>query len=140
MPAEPPRTVYVVRRRSWVRAEDGFLRPPSSTSGPPGVPVRVFADRRAAEAFCREQEEKACRTLAPGRVVELEVRDPWHLDAVLTWLGLNPPDVTDHYSSPRDLLAWWIRAAPAATEEQRAAIWEALGVRFYDVAETTLEG
>jgi hypothetical protein len=135
------RKVYVVRRLSWSASyEGGCFEASGYEDIQPGVPVRVFADRKAAEAFCREQEATARQLVPPGRVLGLSGgKDPKKIVASIRRLGLKPPKLGE-WLDGAELLRWWKSVAAEATPEQRAEVWDLLGVRFFDVVESPLEG
>lgn len=135
------RTVYVVRRLSWGSdSEDDICFSPTGEERV-GVPVRVFFDRDAADAFCRDREASARHAVPPGRAVGYELPEPDEFADGVRELGLTPPESEyDDYLYGDEILRWWETVAADATPEQRAGVWELLkDVRFYDVVETTLE-
>jgi hypothetical protein len=135
-------TVYLVRRLSWAsdgEVEGAFVRA-GSEDEQPGIPIRVLLTREAAEAFCREQEEKSRQLIPPGRIIEICLTDREAFIEGLRKLGLTPPELENDYLYDDTLPSWWETVAADATPEQRAGVWELLkDVRFYDVVETTLE-
>ncbi len=137
------KVVYVVRRLSWSPAyEDGCFAQAGGDSDQPGVPVRAFRDRAAAEAFCRELEAKARQLTPPGRIVGMSGgQDVKRLTDGTRRLGLSPFEPDGEWLDGDELLRWWESVAADATPEQRAGVWELLtDVRFYDVVEAPLEG
>jgi hypothetical protein len=124
------REVYLVQRAALDMGEDqvdsgceGFV---------PAVPLRVFADEAAAQAYRRDVERMMRAELCP-----FQLGDTWELcdmdeDAFcerVKALGLPPPEVKTLSSrfgvfQGLDLLGWWAQVVPTMTEEQRDAVWE----------------
>jgi hypothetical protein len=135
-------TVYLVERAAYKAWDYGGTIQYAASEGDEGasfVPVRAFADKRAAEACRAELEAEARRELPPALFThEL----PRNLAAKLTAAGVTPPKFTGpDYNPAEQFRKWWADHAADLTPAQRAAVWDALkDVAFYRVTETTLEG
>jgi hypothetical protein len=136
-------TVYLVERAAY--SASGHGETPryyvsDGEEGPSHVPVRAFAEKRAADACRKELEAEARRDLCPAMCVGYEL--PKDLAAKVKALGLTPPKLTGPgYSHADQFRKWWAAHAAEVTPQQRAAVWALFkGVSFYRVTETTLEG
>lgn len=135
-------TAYLVERAAYKAWEyQGKLHYAASEGdeGPSYVPVRAFADKRAAEAYRKELEAEARRDLCPALFVDALPKD---LAAKLKAAGVTPPKFTGpDYKHGDQFRKWWADHAADVTPSHRAAVWAAAkGVSFYRVTETTLEG
>lgn len=135
-------TVYLVERAAYKAWDYGGTIQYAASEGDEGasfVPVRAFADKRAAEACRAELEAEARRDLPPA-VFACDV--PKGLAAKLKTIGATPPKFTGpDYNHGEQFRKWWADHAADLTPAQRAEVWDAFkGVAFYRVTETTLEG
>jgi hypothetical protein len=142
------RRVYLVTRQ----AVDVEEEPQGRLTGHPtmwsfpgeaatAMPLRLFDDRAAAEAYRDECERLArvgrCPFLLAGEgwdVWAATSLEPEQLDSRLWELNIMPPEEDD-----TDWAGWW-HSTPM-TDEQREAVWGLLDcVRLYSVVELEMEG
>lgn len=106
-------------------------------------PERVFATKKAAEAFAAERNRELRDLVNPFA----DYREPGYLvtggpkafDALLKKLGLTPP-VKPKGGYGLNWGAWWDAHYFDMTDAQRGAIWDALDkFEWYQVRATTLE-
>jgi hypothetical protein len=96
------------------------------------VPLRLFADRPAAEQFVVALTAEARRTMNPFLLVD------GYLSADerkrLAGFGLPVACPADDWHG--DWAEWWDRCADLSTDEQRAAVWALFGqLSPYEVVE-----
>lgn len=140
-PKPAKKIVYVVQRFSWVPAYiDTVFTAAARDDKQAAAPVRAFAKRADAEKLRDELEAEARHVVPPYRIGGQNLPGTAKkLTAAFRKLGLEPPaDVIEDGYVPSDddrLVKWWYAVAPTATPEQRAGVWEILGVQFYEVVE-----
>lgn len=118
---------FVVQRRGWHEYEGVFSWRDDDT----GMPVRVFATKKAAKRFCQQQTRADRRHLSPFRFEHGEIdclssleTDEAMGDAVRK-LGLEPPAGVQEDTYIEFLWqTWWDANAGDWTPEQRDAIWD----------------
>jgi hypothetical protein len=140
--------LYLVHRIGWWRRHGTQF--PLTREGTDGVeqiqgrPVRVFTDRRQAEAFRREQESAITADKNPLEYVDEELSEITSMDEdvfadLVTDLGLEPPEVEGN--GKRHWGIWCADMAEGLTAEHRAAIWPHVDrVQFFQIVEVPLEG
>ncbi|HVK19366.1 MAG TPA: hypothetical protein VM533_20700 [Fimbriiglobus sp.] len=138
-------TVYLVERAACTVSDYGGkvhygVSSGDDEGGPSHVPVRAFADKKAAQACRKELEAEARRDLCPALFAGYAL--PKDLAAKLKAIGLTSLKFTGpDYNHGEQLRKWWVAHAAEMTPQQRAAVWDQLkSVSFYRVTETTLEG
>jgi hypothetical protein len=139
-------TVFVVQRRALIQGYE----PRTDVSRPkftPFVPLRLFSDRKAAEAYRDEillRLRRAVNPFALGQDLYSLTSMPYKAFVNCLW-GLNvvPPQPGPGGSDadPLDWRAWWEETAPGLSLEQLNAVWELLDrFRLVEVVELMLHG
>ncbi len=139
------RSLFLVQRRALV---DGELREQvDRPTFAPCVPLRLFADRAAAEAYRDEIVGRLRLTVNPFDLshAPMSLAEPalvnclWGLDVV-------PPDPKvvgshGHWDEFIDWSAWWAETAPTLSPEQLEAVWALFDrLRLVEVVELPLGG
>jgi hypothetical protein len=131
VPAAAPR--FVVNRLRRIDADKQRRRLPGA------VPVSAFTRYPAAQDECLRLESEARRKVNPFTVGGPALFYQTGLDAARLhdWLldhGVTPPDKPE--AGHGVWLKWWDARHKRLSEQQRAAVWEALDkVRFFEVSE-----
>jgi hypothetical protein len=148
-------TVYVVERAAGygVAGDDPVFDPddpdfdPDSFEEPSSyVPVRVFGDRAAAEAYRAECDAEVRAALPPALYAGYEswerIGGAKAVTAALQALGLPPPKFArdNEWRHMDEFRKWWADHAADLTAEQRAGVWKLFDhLRVYRVTARTLE-
>jgi hypothetical protein len=93
------------------------------------VLLKAFADWGAAEAYRRELIAQGQQTLSPFHLLPTDLPD--ELRTMLRELELPLPCPQDE--SNESWRAWWESSPDELTDEQRAAVWNVLGPRLYEI-------
>lgn len=111
---------------------------------------RAFADRAAAEAYCREvvaADRRRRSELGELWGCAVTAQGPALLAAAARELGLPPPPARgpDGRIDHRAFVAWWRSVLPGLTPEMHGRLWEVdpggrLSSRRYEVVEVPWEG
>jgi hypothetical protein len=128
------RTLFLVQRAAF----DAYGRACEDQHGNDTgsrVPLRGFADRAAAEAYCRELTAQARRTMNPFHL--LDAYAPDELRGRLAGLGLPLPSPEESWHE--EWREWWDLCQDEVTDEQRAEVWAVCSSRpLYEVVELEL--
>jgi hypothetical protein len=134
------RSTYVVVRAAFSDDEDEgepemlFL---------PRIPVRAFARREDAQAYCEALRLRAMRELCPFDVVAYDAPDEDEVIKGVERLGLPLLRRSGRQQgAPRlslDLEGWWPHVVTQLTDEQRAALWELFQLPLFEVREMSVE-
>jgi hypothetical protein len=94
------------------------------------VPVALFADRSAAEAFRARLSAEAHHTLNPFVFHDVEGDAAFDRDA---FEQLAPPLPLPTRTRNREWVEWWDLCQDETIDEQRAGVWEACGQPLFEV-------
>jgi hypothetical protein len=146
-----PRTVYVIREYSWRFRARGD--PLVLDDGRPGRPVTAFAERRRADAHCRQLNLQK-RAANPFRYMP-EATGGDFFDqyttlgeaaflALLRAEGLTPPALPTRSAGEDDLARawadWWDGHRKGWDDRLVGRLWDALDrLTFYEVVEVPVE-
>jgi hypothetical protein len=134
------RAAFLVQRRAL--QDDGELRCRADRPSGfvPHVPLRLFGDRSAAEAYRDDLLARLRLGLNPfelqRQLSELTSLKPAAFYVCLWGLNVAPPVMDDVIDWPR----WWRETAPDLTREQIEAVWQLLDrLRLVEVVELPLD-
>ena len=141
--------VYLVVRDGFDAYDyDGisYERPTDDEGDRSLVPVRAFADKKAATEYARQLDEEVRATFPPSLFVGSDDDDApppgKALVAKVKELGLPKfkPGKFE-YETGKLFRKWWAANVKGMSAEQRAALWEPLaGLSFHHVKTIDLEG
>ncbi len=127
--------MYLVVRRALDRDGKSCGDQMSNDTGS-RVPLKLFADRTAADTFANQLAAEARRTMNPFHLLDLSVEKP--LRAKLRALKLPVKLPEEHWEEK--WRAWWDQCVDVTTDDQRAAVWKVLGASLpFEVIEIELE-
>ena len=137
--------LYLVQRKTWFNEYSAFDDPDCIKGG--GVPVAVFATRKAANAHARVLEKQARQEasspflLLTGETYEyeLELTDE-QICAKIRELGLeSPTPVKGKYSKHITWPTWYDSVAESLTPEQFDGLWALFAkLKVYEVVQVPL--
>jgi hypothetical protein len=127
-------TMYLVVRRA-VQSDGSGCGDQGDPDTGSRVPLRMFADRAAAERLVAALTADAQRTMNPFHLNDYGVPEP--VRKKLKQLRLSAACPKEAWSE--EWRAWWDRCVDELTDEQRAAVWALLGASPCEVVEVDAE-
>jgi hypothetical protein len=129
-------TVFVVQRQAFSSygrvCDDQFGGDTGSR-----VPLRLFADRAAAEAHCRTLTRAAQQSMNPFHLLDADESIP-ELRTKLDGLGFPRPFPAEDWDE--EWRKWWDMCQDEFTAEQRDAVWAMFADRpLFEVVPVELE-
>lgn len=124
--------MYLVVRRA-LNGEGGACADQVGGDTGSRVPLRLFADRAAAEAFVAKITAEARRTMNPFPLLDGYLSD----DLMKRLAAFEFPRACPGESWHEDWRSWWDLCQDLINDEERAAVWAALGATpLYEVIPT----